>query len=353
MVTQGAGPPTVRRPNGRSSEAKEDASMISRRQLLAFAGAGVLAPPLAVLAQSAPKAFRIGWISLGKSDAPSPFLEAFRQGLKERGYVEGRNVAIEARHADGSRDRADQMVAALVQSKVDVIVTQGGAAWAAYRHGGTTPVVFGYSGDPVEAKFVESLARPGGTRTGMSFMALELVGKRLEVLAQILPAGARVAVIAHPEHPGEQNELRHSQAAAQDLGLKLRYLPVRSADDVDAAFKSISAEGIQAIVVFPDALTLDQRDRISAFGLKNRLPTVSGWSSYAESGFLMSYGPNLSISYAHLATYVDKILKGAKPADLPVELPTAVEFVINARTAKAIGVRIPQPMLVRADKVID
>ena len=309
--------------------------------------------PLETIAQNPSKVYRIGWISLGKSGAPSPFLDAFRQGLKERGYSEGRNVVIEARSADGSRERADQMVIALVESKVDVIVTQGGAAWSAYRYGGTTPVVIGYSGDPVEAKFVESLARPGGPRTGMSFLALELVGKRLEVLAQVLPAGARVAVIAHPEHPGEQNELRHSQAAAQDLGLKLRYFPVRTAEELESAFKVILGEAIAAMVVFPDALTLDHRERIAAFGLTNRLPTVSGWSSYAESGFLMTYGPNLNASYAHLATYVDKIFKGAKPADLPVELPTSVEFVINAKTAKAIGIKIPQAMFLRADRVID
>lgn len=297
--------------------------------------------------------YRVGWISLGKSDASSPYLDAFRQGLKERGYVEGRNVVIDVRLADGSRERADRMVAALVQSKIDVIVTQGGAAWSAYRYAGSTPVVMGYSGDPVEAKFVESLARPGGTRTGMSFLALELVGKRLEILAQILPAGSRVAIIADPEHPGEQTELRYSQAAAQELGMKLSYFPVRNPDELDAAFKAISGGAAHAIVVFPDAFTLDQRETIAAFGLKYRLPTVSGWSAFAESGFLMTYGPNLRDSYAHLATYVDKLLKGANPADLPIELPTSVEFAINTKTAKAIGVKLTQAMILRADRVIE
>jgi putative tryptophan/tyrosine transport system substrate-binding protein len=326
--------------------------MNPRRHLLAAFGACVLVAPLAAIAQ-APRMYRIGWISLGKSGVASPFLDAFRQGLEERGYVEGRNVVVDARLSDGSRERADQMVVDLVQSKVDIIVTQGGAVWSAYAHAGRTPVVMGYSGDPVAARFVETLARPGGTRTGMSFLALELVGKRLEVLAQILPAGSRVAIIADPEHPGEQTELRHSQAAAQRVGMKLGYFPVHSVEELNVALKTISGDATQAIVAFPDAFTLDQREKIAAFGLKYRLPTVSGWSAFAESGFLMTYGPNLRDSYAHLATYVDKILKGAKPADLPVELPTSVEFVVNAKTAKAIGVDLPQAMLVRANSVIE
>jgi len=299
------------------------------------------------------RAHRVGWISLARADAPSPFLDAFRQGLRERGYVEGKDFVLDVRLADGSRERADQMVAEMVRSKVAVIVTQGGAVRSAYRHAGATPVVMGYSGDPVEARFVDSLARPGGTRTGMSFLALELVGKRLEMLGQILPAGSRVAVIADPEHPGEQTEFQRSQAAAQELRMKLSYFPVRDAQELEAAFRTIAGDGTQAIVVFPDAFTLDQRERIAEFGLRQRLPTVSGWSTYAESGFLMTYGPNLRDSYAHLASYVDKILKGARPADLPVELPTSVEFVINAKTARAIGVKLPQAMLLRADSVIE
>jgi putative ABC transport system substrate-binding protein len=325
--------------------------MKSRRQILEALGACVLIAPLAAIAQSN-KVYRVGWISLGQSNAPSPYLDAFRQGLKERGYIEGKNLVLDARLADGSRERADQMVAALVRSKVDIIVTQGGAAWSAYRHAETTPVVIGYSGDPVEAKFVKSLAQPGGTLTGMSFLALELVGKRLELLAQILSPGSRVAVIADPEHPGEQTELRESRVAAQNIGMKLSYFPVRTPEELDAAFKTISSETTQGIVVFPDAFTLDQRVRIATFGLKYRLPIVSGWREYAESGFLMTYGPNLRDSYAHLAVYVDKILRGARPADLPVELPTSVQFVVNARTAKALGLTIPKELLLRADEVI-
>jgi putative ABC transport system substrate-binding protein len=325
--------------------------MLTRRQ---FAASLVAMPLLASgsVSAQATRVYRIGWISLGRADVPSPFLDAFRQGLKDRGYIEGKNVMVEARLADGSRERADQMVAELVRSKVDVIVTQGGAAWSAYQIAKATPVVIGYSGDPVEAKFVQSLARPGGNITGVTFMALELVGKRLEVLAQLLPGGSRVAVIADPQHPGEQTELRHSRAAAEAVGLKLSYYPVVNRSELEAAFERILREPTQAIVAFPDAFTLDERENIAAFGLKQRMPTVSGWSTFAESGFLMTYGPNLRDSYAHLATYVDKILKGAQPSDLPVELPASIEFVINAKTARAIGIAIPQPMLLRANTVI-
>jgi len=326
-------------------------AMEPRRQVVVALGVFGLIAPLVAFAQST-RVYRVGWISLGSPDTPSPYLDAFRQGLKEHGYVEGRNIVVEARLAHGSAERADQMVTELVQLKVDVIVTQGSAVRSAYRFAGATPVVMGYSGDPVQARFVEALARPGGTRTGMSFLALELVGKRLEVLTQVLPSGAHIAIVANPEHPGEQTEFQRSQIAAQDLGMKLSYFPVRNPEELDTAFKAISGNGAQAVVVFPDAFTVDQREKIAAFGLNRRLPTVSGWSTYAESGFLMTYGPNLRASYAHLATYVDKILKGAKPADLPVELPTSVEFVINARTAKAIGVKLPQAMLLRADRVI-
>ena len=298
------------------------------------------------------RAHRVGWVSLGHVDGPSPFLDAFRQGLSEHGYVEGQTVAIEARMSNGSRERADQMVAALVQSNVDVIVTQAAAVWSAYRHAGTTPVVMGFSGDPVEAKLVDSLARPGGTRTGVTFLAPEMIGKRLEVLAQVLPPHAHVAIVANPEHPGEQMERRHTQLAAQELGLRSSYFPVETPQQVDMALQTIASNGIKGMVVFPDVLTVDQRGKLAAFGIAHRMPTVAGWDTYAESGFLMSYGPNLRSSYARLATFVDRILRGARPADLPVELPTTVEFLVNAKTAQAIGVNLPQALLLRANRII-
>jgi putative ABC transport system substrate-binding protein len=312
-----------------------------------------MALPLRTLAQAPPRVYRVGWVSMSDSGARAESLASLRRGLKDLGYVEGRNLEIDTRFASGSRERADQMVRELVQSKIDVIVTQGGAAWSAYRHAGTTPVVLGFSGDPVEAKFVESLARPGGPRTGMSWLALELVGKRFELLAQLIPGVTRVAVLADPGHPGEQNERRHSETAAQRLGMTLRHFPVRNARELDVAFEAIAKQPPQALVIVPDAVTLDQSATIAAFGLTQRLPTISGWGTYADSGVLLTYGPNLNESYAYLAKYVDKILKGANPAELPMELPSTVELVINARTARAIGVRLPQAILARADRVID
>jgi putative ABC transport system substrate-binding protein len=322
--------------------------MNRRRQLLATLLSCCVMPARA----QARAPYRVGYLSLGQVGSPSPFLDAFRQGMKARGYLDGQQVAIEARMADGSRERADQMVVELVQSKVDVIVTQAAAVWSAYRHAGTTPVVMGFSGDPVEAKLVDSLGRPGGTRTGVTFLAPEMIGKRLEVLAQVLPQRAHVAIVANPDHPGEQLERRHSQLAAQELGLRSSYFPVQSPDQMDAALKAIAGGGVQAMVVFPDVLTMDQREKIAAFGIQRRLPTVAGWDAYAESGFLMSYGPNLRSTYARLAAFVDRILKGTRPADLPVELPTTVEFIVNARTAQAMGITLPQVLLLRANSII-
>lgn len=290
---------------------------------------------------------------MSKPGAPSQALGSFRRGLREAGYIEGRNIVVEAHFADGSSDRADQMVIELVKSKADIIVAQGSAAWSAYRHAGTTPVVMGYSGDPVEARFVESLSHPGGPRTGMSWMQLELVGKRFELLAQTVPGVKRVAVIANPGHPGEQNEFRQSLVGAKNLGISLSHFPVRNVEELESAFSAISNQSFQAVVIFPDAVTLDQSEKIAAFGLAHRLPTVSGWDTFAENGVLLTYGPDLDNSYAHLATYVDKILKGANPADLPVELPTSVKLAVNLKTAKALGITIPQSIMVRADRVIE
>jgi putative ABC transport system substrate-binding protein len=325
--------------------------MNTRRKLI-FALTAAALLPRGAAAQPA-KVFRVGWISMAKPGAPSLFFDAFRQGLREFGYIDGRNLILDARWADGSRERADQMVVELAQWKADVIVTQGGATLSAIRHAGTIPVVMGYSGDPVEAKFVASFARPGGTRTGMTWLALELVGKRLELLKEISPGLKRVAVIANPEHPGDSSEFEAAQVAARALGISLSYFPTRDVEELERAFAAIEKQPIEGIVVHPDAFTLGQREKIAAFGLKRRVPTISGWSTFAESGNLMTYGPNLFDSYKRLAVFVDKILKGTKPADLPVELPTTVELAINMKTAKALGIKIPNSILVRADKVIE
>ncbi len=326
--------------------------MTNRRKLVIALGVGALLPRWAA-AQVQGKVFRIGWLS---NDIPanSPFFDAFRGGMRDLGYVEGRNLVIEARWGEGSASRLDQLALELVQLKPEIIVTQGGpATHPVVRAGATMPVVFGYSGDPVEGKLVNSYARPGGNFTGVSFLSLELVGKRMELLKEAMPGLKRVAIVARPEHPGEQGELRASQAAAKSLGLAVDYHQVRNESEFANALAAIVKSRSEAIVVFPDAFMMRYSEKLAEFALKNRIPAISGWAQFADRGNLMTYGPNLRDVFRRLATYVDKIFKGAKPADLPVELPMTVELVVNMKTAKTLHIKIPNSILVRASKVIE
>jgi len=323
-----------------------------RRKLLIALGASAFVFPLSPLAQQS-AVYRIGWLSNDRA-ANSPFFDAFRGGMRDLGYVEGRNLVIEARFGEGSAERLEQLAVELVQLKPQVIVTQGGpGTYPIVRAGATMPVVFGFSGDPVEGKIADSFARPGRNMTGMTFLSLELVGKRMELLKEVLPMLKRVAILANPQHPGEQGELRASQAAAKTLGLAIDYFQVRNEAELEDAFAAILKARSEAIVQFPDAFMMRYRERIAQFATKNRIPTISGWAQFAESGNLMSYGPNLRDVFRRLATYVDKIFKGAKPAELPVELPTTVELVVNLKAAKALGITIPNSILLRADRVIE
>ncbi len=283
--------------------------------------------------------------------APTAVYEAFRRGLHDLGYVEGRNVSIEYRSAL-DRSRLGELAADLARLNVDVIVAAGVAGYGAKASTETIPIVFGFSGDPAEARFIDSLARPGRNMTGISFLALELVGKRLQLLKEAAPKISRVAVVAFPGHPGEQREWKETQDAAQALGVTLRRIEVRNSADFDQAFAALARENVNAVHAFPDGVTLAHRARIAEFALTRRLPSVFGWKEYAEAGGLMSYGPNLDASWRRIAVFVDKILKGAKPADLPVEQPTRFELVINMKTAKALGLTIPPSVLVRAEEVI-
>lgn len=326
--------------------------MNNRRKLILAFGACTLVAPFECFAQSA-TLFRIGWLSNG-TPANTQFLDAFRSGMRDLGYIEGRNLVIEARFGEGSSERLDQLAAELVKLKPQVIVTQAGpATYPVVRAKPTMPVVFGFSGDPVEGKLIESYAHPGGNLTGMSYLSLELVGKRMEMLKEVIPSLKRVAIIANPHHPGEQSELRASESAAKLLGISIDYHRVSSDAELENAFAAILKSRNEAVVVFPDAYMTGKNGKIAEFSLKNRIPTISGWASFAESGNLMTYGPNLRDSFRRLATYVDKILKGAKPADLPVEQPATVEFVVNLKAAKSLGIKIPGSILVRATKVIE
>ena len=296
--------------------------------------------------------YRIGWVSAAGRD-DNAGIDAFRAGMRDLGYIEGRNLAIDAHFGGGSIDHLDEIVVDLVKSNPQVIVTQAGQAiFAVRRAGATMPVVFGLSGDPVEAKLADSLARPGRNFTGVSFLSLDLVGKRMELLKETIPSLKRVAVLANPAHPGEQSELRESQAAAKALGLVLSYVPARPGPEYDTALPAVAKSRADAMVVFPDAGVIGNSEKFAAFSVKNRIPAISGWAEFAEKGNVMTYGPTLSEGYRRLAVYVDKILKGVKPADIPIELPTKFELVINLKTAKQIGLTIPPNVLARADRVI-
>lgn len=321
---------------------------MNRKIIICLLTAALLSPVPFVEAQQARKVPRIGILANVQSSAS----DAFQQGLRDLGYVEGQNLIIERRYAEGKLNRLPDLAAELERLKVDVIVSVGLTTRYAAKSVKTIPVVMGYSGDPVEAGIVASLAQPGGNVTGMTFFAAELAGKRLEILKEAIPGVLRVAVLANPGHPGEQRELRESQVTAKSLAIALQYLTVRSPTDFNEAFGAISREHSQAVVTFPDALTMRYRKEIAEFSSKRRLPSIAGWAEFVEAGGLMSYGPNLLESYRRVAVFVDKILKGAKPAALPVEQPMKFELVINLKTAKQLGLTIPPEVLMRANKVI-
>jgi ABC-type uncharacterized transport system substrate-binding protein len=303
-------------------------------------------------AQQPPKVRKIGFLNTsgGVGDF-SVSIEAFRQGMRELGYIEGQNILIEYRSAERGPQLAT-VATELVRQKVDVIVAAGGAAPAAKSATATIPIVFLFSGDPVEARLIDSLARPGGNMTGITWLAFELVGKRLEILKEAVPKISRAAVLANPAHPGEQRELKETQSTARALGINLQYNQVRSTADVEVAFHTIIKENDNALLIFPDPVTNTHQRQIAEFAAKHRLPSMFGRKEPVEAGGLMSYGPKLEEVYKRVPAHVDKILKGAKPADIPVEQPTKFELVINLKTAKQIGLTIPPNVLARADKVI-
>lgn len=281
-------------------------------------------------------------------------IKALREGMTKLGHQEGRSYTFDARFGDFSAERTDQMVSEVIAGKPEVIITQGAVLLKLAPLTRTIPVIAMFSGDMVDVGIIKSLARPGGNVSGIQYFALELVGKRLEILKEIAPTLRRVAVLADPGHPVVQLERDASLAAAKQLGLSVVYYPVKNPkEELEAALVAARAAGAEALLSFPDAVTFQGRSRIAAFALQHRLPTVSGWEAYAIAGGLVSYGPNLRASWVHLAGYVDRVLKGANPATLPVELPTIVELVVNLKTATALGIKIPQSVLIRADRVIE
>lgn len=301
-----------------------------------------------VNAQPTGKISRIGILA----DFITPQLDALRQGLRELGYIEGQNLLIEYRYAEGRHERVPELVAELLGLKIDLILTSGPTTPIAAKIIKGVPAVFSISGDPVEAGIVASLARPGGNMTGMTFFASVLAGKRVELLKEAVPGTTRVGVLANPNHAGESLEFRETETAAKAMSVSLQRHTAQVADDFAGAFNTIAKQRATAIITFPDALMLAHRKEIAEFAVKQRMASVGGWSQFADAGGLMTYGPNLSNSFKRLAFYIDKILKGSKPADLPVEQPTSLELVVNLNTAKQIGVIIPPTVLARADRVI-
>lgn len=329
---------------------EEEPTNSNRRRLIGGLGAA-LATPLVARAQ--PGVRRIAWIATSPERDARPFLDELRAGLRELRYAEGRDLAVEARWADDSVPLAAQLAAEAVASRPDVIVTLGPAVFAVARATRSIPVVFGFSGDPVEAGLVQSLARPGGNLTGIYFLTLDLVGKRIELLKEMLPQVKRLAVLANPQHAGDRAERRAAQAAATALGLELQYFEARTAAEIAAALGAIGQSGAEAALVFPFATMMAQRERIAKWAIEQRIPTVSGWAQFADGGNLLSYGPNLRHTLRHLASFVDKIFKGARPSEIPVELPTSVELVVNTAAARALGLEVPRSVLLRADRVIE
>jgi putative ABC transport system substrate-binding protein len=322
---------------------------MERRRFLACAACGVTLGR-ARAAAGAPSA-RIAWLAGSAGPLPTPaYLAALREGLRERGWDEPGNLAIDIRWGD--RASAAALAADLLQGRPQVLVAQGAMVLGVREVPSTVPVVFGFSGDPVEAGLVASFARPGGRMTGIAMQSLELVGKRLEVLKEVMPRLARVGILANPAHPGEQLELRASRAAADRLGLSVQYLPVTSARDFELAFPALQRERAQAIVAFPDALVMSQARAIAEFARRHRVPAVSGWSEFADEGNFLTYGPNLRTTWKQAAGVVDRLLRGARAEEVPVEQPSGFELVLNLRAAAALGVVIPSAVALRADRVV-
>jgi putative ABC transport system substrate-binding protein len=328
---------------------------MDRRRFLVTSLAGGLAASVAAEAQPPAKVYRVGFLAFS---APDPSLDgAFRRGLQDHGYVEGRNVAIEYRSANGQMNRLSERAAELVALKVDVIVAGSTpAALAAKRATTMIPIVFPAAADAVGSGLVESLARPGGNVTGTSFFGPELAGKSMAVLKEAIPGITRVAVLWQPGAHGERAQHDMSQeteAAARSLRVRLQFVQARSRDDLDRAFTEATKAKASALVVLTTIMFFAEHKRLVDLAAKNRLPAVYPWREPVDAGGLMAYGPSIPEMFRGAATYVDKILKGAKPADLPIGQPTKFELVINLKTAKALGLTIPSSLLARADQIIE
>jgi putative tryptophan/tyrosine transport system substrate-binding protein len=325
--------------------------MSTRREFITLLG-GAAAWPVAARAQRAGKPPTIGFFGPNTASAWRPWTAAFVQRLHELGWIEGRNLAIEYRWADARSERFAEIAAEFVRLKVDVIVTGGNAAVAAKQVSSVVPIVFALADDLVSMGLIASLARPGGNITGLSIQATDLAGKRLELLREVVPGLQRLAIMANVDLPSAEMEMGGVQTAARTLGLQVVPAEIRRAEDIAPAFEGLKSRA-DALYVVGDALVITHRIRINTLALTARLPTIYYFREYVEVGGLMSYGPNIPDLFRRAAEYVDKILRGAKPADIPVEQPTKFDLIINLTTAKALGLDVPPTFLARADEVIE
>lgn len=321
--------------------------MIARRQFVAALTASAIVP--AALAQGG-RAARIGWLSyLAEPDAAVALL---RDGMKELGYVEGTSYVIVPRFANNDFTRLPKLVEELAGQNIDVLVTRGPSTNYTIPVRARIPVVFAFSGDPVDAGFAETLRRPGRNMTGITFMAMELSGKRVEVLMEMVPKATRIALLSNPEHAGELSEYRVTEETARKAGATITRYLVRDPQQLAESYATIAAARPDAMLVFPDSLTLTRRKDIAEFAARAKIPCIYGWTEFAEAGGLLSYGPTLTDSFKLLAAFVDKILRGGSASTIPIEQVSKIVLTVNLSAAKALGIALPQSLLVRADRVI-
>jgi len=346
--------PGVQSDNPKSKTCAELSRIIQNPKWIGLLAIVVIFAMCEPLAEAQPaKVPRIGYLTAGPLSAQSARIEAFRQGLRELGYVEGKNIVIELRFGEGKSERVPALAAELVRLKVDIIVSAGPTVTRAAKEATVTiPIVMAQDTDPVGSRFVTSLARPGGNITGLATLAPEISGKRLELLKETVPKLSRVAVLGNSTEPANAQSLRETELAAGAFGVQLQYLDVRSSKDIETAFQEASKRRADAVLVLPSAVWAAHRTKIVELAVKSRLPAIYYSAEWAEVGGLMTYGVSFNDLYRRAATYVDKILKGRKPADLPVEQPIKFEFIVNLKAAKQIGLTISPNVLARADKVI-
>ena len=325
---------------------------LKRREFITLLCGAAAAWPLAARAQQLAKLPTIGFLGASTSSNWSHWTAAFVQRLRELGWIEGRTVAIEYRWAEGRSERFTEIAAEFARLKVDVILSVGSAAAVAKQATSTIPIVFALAADPVGSGLVASLARPGGNLTGLSILSSELAGKRIELLREVLPGLRRLAIIGNVGSVSSVLEIAEAQAAARKLGLDVDVLEIRRAEEIAPAFGTLKSD-VQALYVCPDPLVNANHARINTLALGARLPTIQPFRDYLGAGGFMSYGANNADLYRRAGDYVDKILRGAKPADLPVQQPTKFDFVINLTTARALGLEVPESFLLRADEVIE